>query len=76
MNVFCQQYYLGHLADMVLYRVFIKYCVFPYNFLNFLNSANSAAARLFYLPGVCTHTDIEKKQSPENILKSSKKHNI
>ena len=82
MNVFCQQYYLGHLADMVryyrylLYRVFIKYCFFPYNFLNFLNSANSAAARLFYLPGVCTHTDIEKKQSPEYILKSSKKHNI
>ena len=31
---------------------------------------------LFYLPGVCTHTDIERKQSPENILKSSKKHNI
>ena len=50
-----------------------KYCVFP---LIFLNSACSAAALVFYLPGVCTHTDIERKQSPENILKSSKKHNI
>ena len=59
-----------------LYRVFIKYCVFPYNFLNFLNSASSAAALVFYLPGVCTHIDTEGKQSPENILKSSKKHNI
>ena len=58
------------------YRVFIKYCVFPYNFLNFLNSACSAAALVFYLPGVCTDTDIERKQSPEYILKSSKKRNI
>ena len=31
----------------------------------FLNSANSAAALVFYLPGVCTHTDTEGKQSPE-----------
>ena len=48
---------------------------FPY-FVIFLNSASSAAALVFYLPGVCTHTDIERKQSPEYILKSSKKHNI
>ena len=33
----------------------------------FLNSASSGAALVFYLPGVCTHTDIEGKQSPENI---------
>ena len=35
----------------------------------FLNSASSAAALVFYLPGVCTHTDTEGKtekgQSPE-----------
>ena len=31
-------------------------------------SASSAAALVFYLPGVCTHTDTEGKQSPENIL--------
>ena len=37
-------------------RVFIKYCVFPYNVVNFLNSAFSAVALLFYLPGVCTYT--------------------
>ena len=49
---------------------------FPKNTVIFLNSVSSAAALVFYLPGVCTHTDIERKQSPENILKSSKKHNI
>ena len=27
----------------------------------FLNSAGSAAAQVFYLPGVCTHTDTEGK---------------
>ena len=45
-----------------MYRVFIKYCVFPSNFVIFLNSASSAAALVFYLPGVCTHTDTEGKQ--------------
>ena len=37
----------------------------------FLNSSSSAAALVFYLPGVCTHTDTEGKQSPEyfNILR-------
>ena len=49
---------------------------FPKNVVIFLNSASSAAALVFYLRGVCTHTDIERKQSLENILKSSKKHNI
>ena len=41
----------------------------------FLNSASSAAALVFDLP-LCTHTDTEGKpsgQSPEYILKSSKK---
>ena len=58
------------------YRVFIKYCVFPYNFVIFLNSASSAAALVFYLPGVCTHTDTEanqRKAGVRNILKPSQK---
>ena len=45
----------------------------------FLNSAISAAALVFYLPGVCTHTDTEGKQRKarvRNILKSSKKNTI
>ena len=42
----------------------------------FLNSASSAAAVVFYLPGVCTHTDTEGKQRKtrvRNILKSLEK---
>ena len=43
----------------------------------FLNSASTAAAALvFYLPSVCTHTEPEGKQRKagvRNILKSSKK---
>ena len=31
----------------------------------FLNSASSAAALVFYLPGVCTHTDTKGKQRKE-----------
>ena len=45
----------------------------------FLNSAGSAAALVFYLPGVCTHTDTEGKQRKPrvwNILKSSEKNTI
>ena len=38
---------------------------FRENFVIFLNSASSAAALVFYLPGVCTHTDTERKESPE-----------
>ena len=40
----------------------------------FLNSANSAAALVFYQPGVCTHTDTEGKQRKarvRNILKNT-----
>ena len=40
---------------------------FPKNIVIFLNSASSAAALEFYLPGVCTHTDTEGKQSPEYL---------
>ena len=42
----------------------------------FLDSASSAAALVFYLPGVCTHTDTkgrQRKARVRNILKSSKK---
>ena len=45
----------------------------------FLNSASSAAALVFYLPGVCTHADTEGKQRKarvRNILKSSEKNTI
>ena len=55
--------------------MFSKYCVFSYFFI-FLNSASSAAALVFYLPGVCTHDDTEgkeRKAGVRNILKSSKK---
>ena len=52
---------------------------FPQNVVIFLNSASSAAALVFYLPGVCTHTDTEGKQRKarvRNILKSSEKNTI
>ena len=45
----------------------------------FLNSASSALALVFYLPGVCTHTDTKGKQRKtrvRNILKSLKKNTI
>ena len=64
---------------MCIYRVFIKYCVFSLKCCDFLNSASSVAALVFYLPSVCTHTDTERKQIKarvRNILESSKKHNI
>ena len=40
---------------------------FPSNVVIFLNSASSAAALVFYLPGVCTHTDIERKQRKARV---------
>ena len=68
---------IGKLHMYFIYRVFIKYCVFfPENFVIFLNSASSAAALVFYLPGMCTHTGTEGKQKGRNTLKSSKKHSI
>ena len=45
---------------------------FPLDFVIFLNSASSAAALVFYLPGVCTHTDTEGKQSSEYSKKIGK----
>ena len=45
----------------------------------FLNSASYAAALVFYLPGVCTHSDTEGKQRKagvQNILKPSEKNTI
>ena len=45
----------------------------------FLNSASSAAALVFYLPGVCTHTDTEgkpRKARVQNIFKKSEKNTI
>ena len=52
---------------------------FPLIFGIFLNSANSAAALVFYLPFVCTHTGTEGKQRKtrvRNILKSLKQNTI
>ena len=45
----------------------------------FLNSASSAAAHVFYLPGVWTHTDTKGKQRKSrvrNILKSLEKNTM
>ena len=45
----------------------------------FLNSASSPAALVFYLSGVCTHTDTEEKQRNarvQNISKSLGKNAI
>ena len=43
-----------------MYRVFIKYYIFPENVVIFLNSASSAAVLVFDL-ALCTHTDTEGK---------------
>ena len=43
----------------------------------FLNSASSAGAQVFYVPGACTHIDTEGQQRKaivRNILKSTKKN--
>ena len=45
----------------------------------FLNSVSSATALVFYLSGMCTHTNTEGKQREArvwNILKSSEKNTI
>ena len=62
-----------------IYWVFMKYCVFSLNDVIFLNSASFAAALVFYLPcrGLCTQRwKTERGQSPEYILKFSKKNTI
>ena len=45
---------------------------FSKNVVIFLNSASSAASQVFYLPGLCSHTDTEGKQSPEFFKKFGK----
>ena len=61
------------------YRVSIEYCVFSLKFCDFSELRGSAAALVFYLPGMCTHADTEGKQRKarvRNILKSSEKNTI
>ena len=59
--------------------MFIRYCVFSLKCCDFLNTASSAATLVFYLPFSgpsmkCTHRGkTERGQSPEYILKFSKK---
>ena len=48
-------------------RCLLNIVFYPYNFVIFLNSATSAAALVFYLPGVCTHTDTEVKQRKARV---------
>ena len=63
---------VGRLANQTTWCDFL-------NFVIFLNSASSATALVFYLPGVCTHTDTEGKQRKarvRNIFKNSEKNTI
>ena len=71
--------HVPHHLFVFMYRVFIKYCVFYLKVVIFPNSASFAAALVFYLPSVCTHTETEGKQRKarvRNILKYSKKNTI
>ena len=52
--------------EIVIYRVFIKHFVFPYNFVIFLNSASSAAALVYLLMFVHTLTARENRERPES----------
>ena len=53
-------------AYLIIYRVFIKYCVFPKKVLIFLNSASFAAVLVFDLP-LCTQlTPMENRERPES----------
>ena len=63
---------------LLWYRVFIYYCVFSLKLCDFLNSASSAAALVFFLPGVCIHTDTKGKKgkSPEYFKIFENKHTI
>ena len=50
------------------YRVFIKYCVFYLKILWFFwTLVSSAAVLVFYLPGVCTHSDAKGKQRKTRV---------
>ena len=68
--------YCFHGVVGIVYRVFIKYCVFSLKFCDFFNSVSSAAALVFYLQLCTQRWKNETGQSPEYILKFSKKHNI
>ena len=69
---------MDHAVGDLKYRVFIKYCGFFLKiFVIFLNSASSAAALVFYLPGVCAHQGkTEKGKSPKYFKIFEKNHNI
>ena len=41
-----------------------------------MNSASYAAALVFYLPGVCTYTNIEVKQRSQEYFKTLEKNTI
>ena len=56
-------------VQQILCFFLLKCCDFP-------NCASSAAALVFYLPGVCTKGKTEKGQSPEKFKIFEKKHNI
>ena len=58
--------------------MFIKYCVFSLKFVIFLNSASSAAALDFYLPGVCTvhwHRGENRERPESGIFYNLRKKN-
>ena len=62
---------LSCMGSFQIFRVFIKYCVFPYNFVWLFWTL--LVLLVFYLPGVCTHTDTKGKQKRarvRNILES------
>ena len=65
-------------ARLNSYRLFIKYCVFILTFWIFPNSASSAAALVFYLPRVCTHTDTEeyREKQESGIYQNLRKNTI
>ena len=68
--------FLYSLCALWNYRVFINYCVFPQNFLNFLDSASSTAALVFYLPfrGPSMKSGVDPEEY-EYVLKFSRKKN-
>ena len=71
----------GILKNAGMYGSSLNIVFFPLDFVIFLNSVSSAAALVFYLPGVCVHTltPRENREMPESgiFLKIRKKtHNI
>ena len=70
----------GILKNAGTYGSSLNIVFFPLDFVIFLNSASSAAALVFYLPGVCVHTltprENREMQESGTFLKIRKKHNI